>query len=406
MSNLTKYPLEDGFNTTLSQARDGAAGTVYVNDTPSFTFPSGVTTYIVVNPWKSTMQVAEINAYDASAKTITVSSTTANKAASVAYSEATHWVGSIVRISDNYQFWEDIATAINSKVNTNSGDTDTGKFADATARDAYFTSPANGNSAYLISTWVWTDYIGWAWTDRATWSTANASTTVAGKVEIATDAQVQTETDTGETGAELVATPSQLSPAKLSAKGSAASGDKVRIADSADSDSAAYVTVSQLVAWAPASEDAAWSVERATDAEATAWTDTTRYITPKQGSDNYCSSYSNLVATRVLDASSGSVNYAHGLWKTPKMITCVSIGSFANRWDGSWTSSSQHMVGGDARTYSDQSTVSGSCIRLNDWANYQQWQISSVDGTNITIAWTKSGSPATVNGYVLITCRG
>lgn len=50
MTNLTIYPLIDGFETTLSQSWNGAVGTINVNDTPTFTFPSGVTTYIVVNP--------------------------------------------------------------------------------------------------------------------------------------------------------------------------------------------------------------------------------------------------------------------------------------------------------------------------------------------------------------------
>ncbi len=50
MADLTVYPLEDDFETTLSQAWDGSTGAVYVNATPNFTFPSGVTTYIVVNP--------------------------------------------------------------------------------------------------------------------------------------------------------------------------------------------------------------------------------------------------------------------------------------------------------------------------------------------------------------------
>ena len=36
-----------------------------------------------------------------------------------------------------------------------------------------------------------------------------------------------------------------------------------------------------------ADETKKWMVERATDAEAAAWTDTTRYITPKQWADNY-----------------------------------------------------------------------------------------------------------------------
>jgi hypothetical protein len=79
MTQLEKYPLQDGFETTLSQAWNGATGTIYVNTVPTFTFPSGVTTYIVVNPGKSNMQVAEINAYDESAKTITVNSISLNK---------------------------------------------------------------------------------------------------------------------------------------------------------------------------------------------------------------------------------------------------------------------------------------------------------------------------------------
>jgi hypothetical protein len=52
---------------------------VYVNTTPDFTFPAGTTTYIVVNPGKRNMQVAKINAYDSSAKTLTVSSIAVNK---------------------------------------------------------------------------------------------------------------------------------------------------------------------------------------------------------------------------------------------------------------------------------------------------------------------------------------
>ena len=57
----------------------------------------------------------------------------------------------MVRISHNYQFWKDIVDSLNTKVNTNDDDIAQGKFADATARDAYFTSPVNGNSAYLTT---------------------------------------------------------------------------------------------------------------------------------------------------------------------------------------------------------------------------------------------------------------
>ena len=61
--------------------------------------------------------MAEINAYNAVSNTLTASNVTIEKAAGVNYSATTHAVGSKVIISDNYQFWKDIATAINSKVN-------------------------------------------------------------------------------------------------------------------------------------------------------------------------------------------------------------------------------------------------------------------------------------------------
>ena len=81
MADLNTLPLQDNFDTTLAQSWAGGAGTVYLNTTPSFTFPAGVTTYIVVNPGKSNMQVAEIDAYDASLGTVTVTATSVNSAA-------------------------------------------------------------------------------------------------------------------------------------------------------------------------------------------------------------------------------------------------------------------------------------------------------------------------------------
>jgi len=210
MADLTTLPLQDNYQSTLSQSRNGATGTIYVNTAPSFTFPAGKKCYIVVNPEKSNMQVARISAYDATLKTITVDSITVDKGNGVAYTQQSHAVGSKVMISDSYQFREDLATAIDSKVDTNSNDTATGKFADATARDAYFTSPVNWNTAYLTTEWKRTDYIGGAWVDRATGSTPNASTTVAGKVEKATSWEVTAWTSTGWTGAELFVWPAEL----------------------------------------------------------------------------------------------------------------------------------------------------------------------------------------------------
>lgn len=65
----------------------------------------------------------------------------------------------------------------------------------------------------------------------------------------------------------MVATPSQLSPAKLTDKTSAASGDLIRIADSADSNAAKSITVNYIRDAIPASTTAKGTVELSTDAE-------------------------------------------------------------------------------------------------------------------------------------------
>lgn len=40
MADLSTLPLTDCFETTLAQQYTGGLGTMYVNDTPDFTFPS------------------------------------------------------------------------------------------------------------------------------------------------------------------------------------------------------------------------------------------------------------------------------------------------------------------------------------------------------------------------------
>lgn len=87
-------------------------------------------------------------------------------------------------------------------------------YADATARDAAILSPSNGMEVYLTTEGKFTDYIGGAWTDRGDTGTANASTAVAGKVEIATDAEIRSETSTGGTGAILAIPASATSVLK------------------------------------------------------------------------------------------------------------------------------------------------------------------------------------------------
>ena len=286
MTDITTYPMIDDFDTTLAQSWDGAVGTVYLNEAVGITLPASTTTYIVVNPWKSTMQVAKINAVNNTLKTATVNSITVDKGAWVAYTQQSHPVGSIVRISTNYAFWKDIIDSVNTKVNTNDDDIAQGKFADATARDAYFTSPVNGNSAYLTAEGKRTDYVAWAWADRASGTNPNASDTVAGKVEISSQVEFDAWTATGGTGANVVATNDQIRKqiSTATAKTTPVNADSLAISDSAASGVIKRTTITEFKAAAnlQATTTTSWFVELATDAEALAGTDQTRYINSLQ----------------------------------------------------------------------------------------------------------------------------
>lgn len=134
MWNITKMPLQDGFETTLAQGWNGVDTTIYVQNTPSFTFPSGVTTFLVVDPWLTSMQVVECTAYDSVLKTFTVTATTTKKWNWVNYAPVSHAAGAIVRISDNFEFWEEIKDVIATKADTDLSNVS--EYVDTTARDA------------------------------------------------------------------------------------------------------------------------------------------------------------------------------------------------------------------------------------------------------------------------------
>lgn len=227
MANLTNIPAIDWFETTLASSWNGTVWTVSVLDVPSGTIESGETSYIVVNPWKSNMQVAKIDGWDSWTKTFNVTDISVEKWNGVDYTAQSHAANSVVRFSNNYAFWKDIRTAVNSKAWTDTSNTWTWTqtfdkvittgytkdaiYADDTARDTAIPSPSNWMRVYNIAVWLFQKYQAGAWIDDTSWaSTPNASTTVAGKVELATLAERQAGTATGWTGATLVPTNDAL----------------------------------------------------------------------------------------------------------------------------------------------------------------------------------------------------
>lgn len=222
MSDITNYPLQDAFDTTLSQELFPDDLIMYVNDTGDFVIPVGVTTNAVINPGKSIQENVKVTAKSDNSFTIVRN---VSQGASVVTVAQSHGVGSRVIISDNYQFWKDIVDAVNTKIDNNAPDTASARtkwegtnaspncqnFVDETARDAAFTAPLQNDECsvggnrqfYSAALAQWVTY------DEGT-PTPNASTLVAGRVEIATAAQSIAGTNTGETLAFLSVLPKQI----------------------------------------------------------------------------------------------------------------------------------------------------------------------------------------------------
>jgi len=288
MSNLTQYPLEDAYESTLAQEYNWAIGTVYVNTSPTFTFPSWVTCFLVINPTKTNMQIVEVDSYNSSLNTFNVTNITLEKWASINSTAQTHAVNSKVIISDNYAFWSAIKIAINSKL-----DNDADWTWDAATDFAGITAKSLTTAQRTALTWVNgmivldTDlgvlyqYIWWAWSTFATWTTSNASETVAGKIELPTDAEVTAQSATWWTWATVCPTNVQTwKSVSLKAVGATLAETDHLVFDNAWVDNKMLVSVfrDQLAA----SETIKGTVERATDTEALAGTDTTKYVTPAQ----------------------------------------------------------------------------------------------------------------------------
>lgn len=217
MAQFTTPPVIDGFETTLAQAWDWLTGTIYVNAIPNATLSGWDKTYAVVNPWKTTQQVARISWWPSGQ--LTCDSITVEKWAGTNYSSTTHAVKSKVIITDTYQTWEDIKTAVNSKASTDSSNIRTAEQTfnwewyppeyTTTQRDAI---TWNRDGAIISNTTTGTNQqrTGWAWVDIGDTGTSNASDTVAGKVEMATLAEVDAGTSTWWTGARLAVWPAEL----------------------------------------------------------------------------------------------------------------------------------------------------------------------------------------------------
>lgn len=174
-------------------------------------------------------------------------------------------------------------------------------FADATARDAAYTAPVNGDKC-LISGVGEQNYEGGAWhtMDLGT-PTPNASDTVAGKVEIATQVETDAGTATGGTGAILAVTPATLVQHVVNVTASQAEAE-------AGSSNAKLMT--------PLATQKKIDYTRASTAEAITGTDNVKFVTPAGLKAVVDKPYLSSGTT----TGAGTVTFTHGLGRVPRKV--------------------------------------------------------------------------------------
>lgn len=217
MSNFVTTPRQDKYSTRLSTKLTTTATEVELNTAPDFTLSGTDRLYLVINPGTSKHQIVKISAISGTTCTVdTLAEPLYEGGTGTAFEQP---AGSPVIITNTWQTFSDIETAISSKVD-DTGDTMSGllqfsgtdhaglRLISLTTAQRNALTPADGDLVFDTDDGLPYVYYGGSWNSVDTGTTTpNASTTVAGKVELATQAEADAGTSTGGTGAALVTSP-------------------------------------------------------------------------------------------------------------------------------------------------------------------------------------------------------
>lgn len=221
MADISNIPKQSYFRAVLqSPITSAQTSNIVLSDVPEYS-TSGETVYLnILDP--DSPETISVTGWNGTTNVLSGVTRGVAKYTGGGSTAAAHGAGIPVVLSNDWNYFNDYATAINAKVDT-SGDTMTGllqfsglsteglrvKSLTTTERDAL--TPSNGALIYNTTTGEFNVYQGGAWSVVASGSTQpDASTTVAGKVELATQSELNAGTPTGGTGASLVPTPATL----------------------------------------------------------------------------------------------------------------------------------------------------------------------------------------------------
>lgn len=174
---------------------------------------------------------------------------------------------------------------------------------------------------------------------------------------------------------------------------------------------------------ANASETVRGIVEEATDAEVTAGTATGAtgaklVVTPAKLATllaNYATTpvYKNGLTSKNLSDASAGQTIAHGLGKAPKRIIFHATysgnsGADGGTMHGTWDATSQNCVGymskeGSTSAQADADYTNATALKIVEQAAITNYQVGtvSVDATNITITWVKTGSAGSTSWNIV-----
>lgn len=424
--------IESGFKTTLSKALEAADTTMYVATAPTVTKGR-----VYLTNWQ---QEERISFTGVSGSTLTWLTRGLSQTADPATAgTGLRWIAwSVVKLVVMHDQLldknepEDRVQIATTYATTAARDSALG--ADWAATYAY-------TDIYVTATGLFYDYnlSSNQWEERDTGTTTpNASETAAGKVEEATDAETTAGTGTWGTGAQLFTPPDKLATVIQSGSyvylGASAAGtdtyvvtgtptlsaltEGMLVCFEADVVNTGACTLNPDTLWATAiktldgndpqdwavrvgknwlqydgtnfvlqSEDFASTankgiVEMATDAEATAGTDESRYINPKQALDNY-QNIANAITWTITGAGTGT-EIAHWLGTTPRFITAIAMTNQTTARTSVWywaDSVQACMRSADSWQWRTVDVI----IDTND----HTMAITAVDDTNITVTTTE-----------------
>lgn len=422
MSDLTNYPRQDKYETTLSQDLDNSSTSVYLTTPPSFSLASGQSCEMIIDYNSSTKYerctIAGPYTGGTSPLTVTRGGPRYSGGASTA---TTHSGGAKVIIGPTYADLENAATAINTKMDKTGG-TFTGSIdfsgASTTVRLPNLTTvqrdaltPALGMKIYNTSLGTEQVYKAGSWQNNDTGtSVPNGADHAAGILDVANGTEIGAGTAIDATSGAI-----NVIPVSQTVKTSSGAGDenKIGVLDSSGKYATGFIpsgTDASKVALSTYSAKGSILAATAasTPADLPVGTNNQVLIADSAQASGVKWGQAPLVAgntnngktTRANNAASGTQTIAHGLSATPVSVDIQAItintAPISSQSVGGWKSGTQNCIGyvsniSTATVYTINDTTT---IYLESSAGNHQKATVTVDATNITLTWVKTGTGA------------